>query len=216
VAVGSTYVRLDAYADFEAYAAARPPAMASQVRRKLRRLEAEGRCTLHLHGPGERDATLAMLPILAAGQRTRYPGSELPVGFFESVVKSGYDSGVVFGSVLMIDGQPASWRIDYRLGGTLYLATCTFDETFARHSPGQLHTWLLLKWHMENGGTVYDPLIGAQAYKYDWTDGAEHRLQKLQFESRSPVTLARRNAARGLGQVRRLGQRAMATVARRG
>jgi CelD/BcsL family acetyltransferase involved in cellulose biosynthesis len=216
VAVGSTYVRLDAYDDFEAYATARPRAMASQVRRKLRRLEADGRCALHLHGPGERDAALTWLPKLAAGQRARYPGSELPQGFFENVVKSGYDSGLVRCSVLRIDGQPASWRIDYLLGGALYLAACSFDEALARHSPGQLHTWLLLKWHVEHGGTAYDPLIGEQAYKYDWTDGSEHRLQKLQFESRSPVTLARRNAARGLGQVRRLGERAIAAVARRG
>jgi CelD/BcsL family acetyltransferase involved in cellulose biosynthesis len=216
VAVGSTYVRLDAYSDFDAYAAARPRAMASQVARKLRRLQADGRCALHLHGPGEREAALAWLPTLAAGQRARYPGSELPQGFFENVVKAGYDSGLVRCSVLRIDGRPASWRIDYQLGGTLYLAACSFDEALAKHSPGQLHTWLLLKWHMENGGAVYDPLIGEQAYKYQWTDGAERRLQKLQFESRSPVTLVRRRATGGLGKVRRLGERAIAAVGRRG
>jgi len=214
VALGSTYVCLDAYADFEAYAAARPRAMASQVRRKLAKLEAEGRCTLHVHGPGELEAALAWLPLLAAGQRTRYPGSELPGDYFENIVRAGFDSGVVRCSVLRIDGTPTSWRVDYLLHQALHLAACSFDMAYSKHSPGQLHTWLLIKWHMERGGTVYDALIGDQAYKYDWTDGAEHRLQKLHFESRAPATLARRQAGRGLGQVRRLGERVMAVVAR--
>ena len=69
---------------------------------------------------------------------------------------------------------------------------------------------------MAQGGVAYDQLIGDQAYKYDWTDGAEHRLRRLRFESRAPATVARRSAARGLGQVRRLGERAIAAVARRG
>ena len=133
-----------------------------------------------------------------------------------SLVTEGFDSGLVRCSVLRIDGAAASWRIDYLLGGTLYLAVCSFDEALSKHSPGQLHTWLILRWHMARGGTVYDTLIGDQAYKYDWTDGAEHRLQRVGFESRAPATLARRHAARGLGQVRRFGERAIAAVARRG
>ena len=105
VVQGSTYVRLDAYADFEAYAAARPPGLASQVRRKLRRLEADGRCVLHMHGPGEREAALAWLPDLEAAQLARYPESGLPPGFLRSLVTEGFDSGLVRCSVLRIDGR---------------------------------------------------------------------------------------------------------------
>ena len=100
VVQGSTYVRLDAYADFEAYAAARPPGLASQVRRKLRRLEADGRCVLHIHGPGEREAALGWLPDVEAAQLARYPGSGFPPGLLRSLVTEGFDSGLVRCSVL--------------------------------------------------------------------------------------------------------------------
>jgi hypothetical protein len=95
VAKGSTYVRLDAYADFEAYAAARPPALASQVRRKLRRLQSEGRCEFHVHGPGEREVALSWVPRLEAGRLIRYPGSVLPPGYLQSIVAEGFDSALV-------------------------------------------------------------------------------------------------------------------------
>ena len=164
VAKGSTYVRLDAYADFDAYAAARPPALASQVERKLRRLEADGRGVFHMHGPGELEEVLAWLPDLEAGRLARYPESVLPPGYLRSIVSHGFESGLVRCSVFRIDGKAVSWRIDYRLGGTLYLAECSFDETYSKHSPGQIHTWAILRWHMARGGLVYDTLIGDQAY----------------------------------------------------
>ena len=214
VAKGSTYVRLDAYPDFEAYAAARPPVVASQVRRKLGRLEAEGRCGFHMYGPGELDQVLAWLPDLEAGRLARYPGSVVPPDYMRNLISAGFESGLVRCSVFRIDDRPASWRIDYLLNGTLYLCECSFDESFARHSPGQLHTWEILRWHMARGGRAYDALIGDQAYKYNWTDGAEHKLRLLNFDSRAPVTQARHHANRGLGVIRRLGQRAGALVGR--
>ena len=205
---GSTYVRLDAYADFEAYAAARPATLASQVRRKLHRLQSDGRCEFHIYGTGERDAALASVHELEEGRLVRYPESVLPSGYLNTIVARGFDSGLVRCSVLKIDGRTASWRLDYRLGQTLYLAECTFDQAFARYSPGQLHSWLILQWHFAHGGRVYDALIGRQAYKYDWTDGAEHELQRIHFESRAPATVARRQLLRGLGRMRRLVGRA--------
>ena len=205
---GSTYVRLDAYADFEAYAAARPATLASQVRRKLHRLQSDGRCEFHIYGTGERDAALASVHELEEGRLVRYPESVLPSGYLNTIVARGFDSGLVRCSVLKIDGRTASWRLDYRLGRTLYLAECTFDQAFARYSPGQLHSWLILQWHFAHGGRVYDALIGRQAYKYDWTDGAEHKLRRIHFESRAPATVARRQLLRGLGRMRRLAGRA--------
>ena len=46
---------------------------------------------------------------------------------------------------------------------------------------------------MARGGTAYDLLIGEQAYKYDWTDGAEHRLRRVRIE-RKPSDRRSRDA----------------------
>ena len=169
-----------------------------------------------MHGPGELEEVLAWLPDLEAGRLARYPESVLPPGYLRSIVSHGFESGLVRCSVFRIDGKAVSWRIDYRLGETLYLAECSFDETYSKHSPGQIHTWAILRWHMARGGLVYDTLIGDQAYKYNWTDGAEHRLQRVQIDSRAPATVLRRHAARTIGKVRGLGERAAAVAARRG
>jgi CelD/BcsL family acetyltransferase involved in cellulose biosynthesis len=214
--LGAPYVRLDAYPDFNAYMAARPSSLQKRIERKFRKAASEGRPELHIHGPDELDAVLAWLPDLEAAQSARYPETVLAPRLLASLVTEGIGSGLVRCSVFRLDGRAMSWRIDYLLGGTLHLGFCAIDEAQGRHSPGHLHTYACLERHMAQGGTAYDQLIGDQAYKYDWTDGAEHRLRRLRLESRAPATVARRSAARGLGQVRRLGERALAAVAGRG
>jgi CelD/BcsL family acetyltransferase involved in cellulose biosynthesis len=216
VSQSSPCVRLDAYPDFHAYMAARPSSLLKRIERKSRKIGSEGRAEFHMHGPDEREAVLGWLPDLEAAQSARYPETVLAPGLLENIVTEGMRGGLVRCSVFRLDGRPISWRVDYLLSGTLYLGFCAIDGKHGRHSPGHLHAYSCLEWHMARGGTAYDLLIGEQAYKHDWTDGAENRLRRVRFESRAPATVARRSAARGLGQVRRLGERAIAAVARQG
>ena len=129
---GSTYVRLDAYADFEAYAAARPETLASQVRRKLHRLQSDGRCEFHIYGTGERDAALASVHELEEGGLSGYPESVLPSGDLNTIVARGFDSGLVRCSVLKIDGRTASWRLTIGWAGR----STWPNAPSIRHSPG--------------------------------------------------------------------------------
>ena len=71
----------------------------------------------------------------------------------ENLVAEGIGGGLVRCSVFRLDGRPMSWRIDYLLGGTLYLGFCAIDEGQGRHSPGHLHTYSCLKWHMAQGAS---------------------------------------------------------------
>lgn len=202
---GSPFVRLDTYADFGAYMAARPNGLLKRIERKRRKLLSEASVEVRAHGPGEAAEATAWLPDLEAAQLARYPESAVAPGLLAHLVAEGIGGGLVRPSVLRVDGRGASWRIDYLLGDTLYLGFCAIDMEFHRHSPGHLHSMAVLEAHVAQGGRVYDLLIGEQAYKYDWTDGAEHRLRRLGMESRAPSTLLRRQAGRvgralGLGR----------------
>ena len=153
---------------------------------------------------GPAGAALAWLPDLEAAQAARYPETVLAPSLLTNLVGHGIDSGLVGCSVLRIDGEAASWRIDYRLGDTLYLGFCAIDLRHGQHSPGTLHTHAVLAWHAARGLGAYDLLIGSQGYKYDWTDGAEHALRRLQIDSGAAATVARRHSGRALRQVRRV------------
>ena len=139
--LGAPYVRLDAYPDFHAYMAARPSSLQKRIERKFRKAASEGRPELHIHGPDELDAVLAWLPDLEAAQSARYPETVLAPRLLENLVAEGIGGGLVRCSVFRLDGRPMSWRIDYLLGGTLYLGFCAIDEGQGRHSPGHLHTY---------------------------------------------------------------------------
>lgn len=200
---GAPFVRLDAYPDFAAYMAARPNGLLRQIERKRRKLAAGEGYEFQEYRPEAVAAVLGWLPDLAAAQAARYPESRLAPGLLENIVRAGMPGGLVRGSVLRIGGRTASWRIDYDLAGTRFLAFCAIDGTFSRSSPGALHAYHVLEAHMARGGSRYDLLIGAQAYKYDWTDGEEQRLRRIEIASREPATFVRRQATRGLLHLQR-------------
>lgn len=200
---GSPLVRLDAYPDFAAYMAARPNGLMKRIDRKRRKAASEGALEFHMHGPSEVAAVLAWLPDLEAAQSARYPETVLAAGLLENLASEGMPVGLVRASVLRFDKRPVSWRIDYRLNGTLYLGFCAIDGEAGRHSPGMLHAAACLDWHMGSGGTEYDLLIGEQAYKADWTDGETQSLRRIGIESAAASTRARQHASRGLGRLRR-------------
>ena len=138
---GSPCVRLDAYHGFDAYMAARPSSLLKRIERKFRKIASEGRPEFHMYAPDERDEILGWLPDLEAAQSARYAETVLAPGLLENLVTEGIGNGLVRCSVFRLDGRPISWRIDYLLGGTLYLGFCAIDAEQGRHSPGHLHTY---------------------------------------------------------------------------
>lgn len=200
---GAPFVRLDVYPDFAAYMAARPNGLLHQIERKQRKLAAGEGYVFREYGSDEVADVLAWLPDLVAAQQARYPGSAIAPGLLENIVRAGMPGGLVRASVLRIGDRVASWRLDYDLAGTLYLAFCAINSAFGRASPGALHAYHALEAHMGRGGRRYDLLIGAQAYKYDWTDGEEQRLCRIEITGRNPATFVRRHAARGVKHLQR-------------
>ncbi len=196
-------VRLDAYPDFATYMAARRGSI-NKLARKQRKLAASGEARFRVYGPDEVDAVLAWLPDLERAYRARYPDGDVTPAFLRCLVRHGLPSGVVHCSALELDGKPFSWHLGFHLNRVHYDYLCGFDADYARLSPGLMHVHGLIEWlYAESDAHMFDFLLGAEAYKADWTDGEEVTVRNAQIHSRAAATLPRLYARNGLMRARR-------------
>lgn len=186
------------YPDLAAYLAARSPKMRETLRRRMRRFAAAGTPGFHVFGPGETEAVLAWLPRLEEERKRRWQGGGLPPGYLAALVREGLPAGVVHASVLRLDGQDVAWDLGLALGGVYYGYIKGFDPAFQALSPGSLHLCRLVERLIADGGRRLDFMLGAEAYKADWSDGEETAIRGLALESRTLPSPLRRAAARTL------------------
>ena len=176
----------------------------NKLARKQRKLAASGESRFRVYGPDERRRGLAWLPDLEAAYRARYPDGDVTPAFLRSLVRHGLPSGVVHCSALELDGKPFSWHLGFHLNRVHYDYLCGFDADYARLSPGLMHVHGLIEWlYAESDARVFDFLLGAEAYKADWTDGEEVTVRNADIHSRAVATLPRLYARRGLMRARR-------------
>lgn len=194
-------LRLEPYPDFPAYLAARSPKMRETIRRHLRRMEAAGAPEFRVFGPDEAAAVLAWLPRLEEERRRRWQSGGLPPGWLAGLVEAGLPAGVVRASALRLDGRDIAWDVGLYLGGTYYGYVRGFDARFRALSPGSVHLCRLIEWLFASGAARLDFMLGAEAYKADWTDGEEVAISSLGLESRALPSPFRRAAARELDRL---------------
>jgi CelD/BcsL family acetyltransferase involved in cellulose biosynthesis len=194
-------LRLRRHGDFAGYLASRSPKMRETVRRRRRRAAAAGACELRVFGPEETAAVLAWLPRLEEERRRRWRSRGLPPGWLAALVREGLPAGVVHASALRLDGRDMAWNLGFYLNGVLYGYVKGFDPAFQALSPGSVHLGLLIEWLFARGGHTLDFMLGAEAYKADWTDGEEVAVVSLAFDSRALASPVRRAAARGLDRL---------------
>ena len=191
-------VRLDAYPDFATYMAARRGSI-NKLARKQRKLAASGEARFRVYGADEVDAVLAWLPELEAAYRARYPTATSPPPSCAASCGTACPSGVVHCSALELDGKPFSWHLGFHLNRVHYDYLCGFDADYARLSPGLMHVHGLIEWlYAESDARVFDFLLGAEAYKGDWTDGEEVTVRNARIHSRAaahPAASSTRAAA---------------------
>jgi len=159
-----------------------------------------------VHAPDDIDGVLDWLPKLEAGRRRRHDFRKDADAGLEHLLRIGGRSGLVHCSSLKLGGRSISWMFGYFHRGIYYGYFRAFDPDFASLSPGVVHFVHLLEWVLAHEGRMIDFGIGAQDYKYEWTDGEEWELKSLTIESRAPASLARRRTsrlARGLRDLRR-------------
>ena len=172
----------------------------NKLARKQRKLAASGEARFRVYGPDDLDAALAWLPALEARlpgalsrrRRSRPPSCAAWCG-------TACPSGVVHCSALELDGKPFSWHLGFHLNRVHYDYLCGFDADYARLSPGLMHVHGLIEWlYAESDARVFDFLLGAEAYKADWTDGEEVTVRNAGIRSRAardPAAQSTRGAA---------------------
>ena len=146
------------------------------IRRQTKKLEGLGELTLKVFS--DKNAALAAIdPFLEMhsrrwsiqGQLMKSRSIEFGV-FLSELINNIWNLEVVHFSVLEIDKKPVAYHFGFLHKGRFYFWKPAFDVQFENYSPGKILISRLLKMGFEEGWEVFDFLIGADPYKYMWTE----------------------------------------------
>ena len=170
-------------ANWEAYLQTLDTKQRHEVRRKLRRLEEEGKIAYRFVTDTASvseflDIFLKMF-VESREDKANFltPQAE---GFFRDLAATMAEFGLLRGGVLELDSKPmaAVFAFDYK--DTVYLYNSGFDPRGSQLSVGILSKALLIKDTIERGKKKFDFLKGAERYKYH-LGGKEIQLQKCRI-----------------------------------
>ncbi|HEX9896814.1 MAG TPA: GNAT family N-acetyltransferase [Dehalococcoidales bacterium] len=154
-----------------------------EVRRKLRRLEEEGKITYRFvtdvtSVPAFLEIFLKMF-VESREDKADFltPQAE---GFFRDLTATMAEFGFLRGGTLELDGKPMAAVLAFDYHDTVYLYNSGFDPTQSQLSVGILSKALLIKDSIERGKKKFDFLKGAERYKYH-LGGKEVQLQKCRI-----------------------------------
>jgi CelD/BcsL family acetyltransferase involved in cellulose biosynthesis len=154
-----------------------------ELRRKLRRLEEEGKIAYRFVTDTASvseflDIFLKMF-VESREDKSKFltPQAE---GFFRDLAATMAEFGLLRGGILELDSKPmaAVFAFDYK--DTVYLYNSGFDPDASQLSVGILSKALLIKDTIERGKKKFDFLKGAERYKYH-LGGKEIQLQKCRI-----------------------------------
>ena len=154
-----------------------------EVRRKLRRLEEEGKITYRFvtdkaSVPDFLEIFLKMF-VESREDKANFltPQAE---GFFRDLAISMAEFGLLRGGILELDNKPVSAVFAFDYKDTVYLYNSGFNPNASQLSVGILSKALLIKDTIERGKKKFDFLKGAERYKYH-LGGKEVQLQKCRI-----------------------------------
>ena len=172
---GSSFVLdLTGFDDFTAYEASLSRVTRKGLRRKLKKLEAEGAVTFELMDVGTSDYSALCDVMLDWKQQTLAAsgrvGSDIVCSSFRQFLKqiaaSDRPNGLSpFCHVLKLDGRPIAGQLMFREGDTLVGYFSAYDPAFAGFSPGRLEMHRLVHWMFAKGLGLYDFLANSEDYK---------------------------------------------------
>jgi len=201
------FVRLEPYADIDAFVAGRRASVRQVIRRRMRRIAAAGAVRFRMHEASEIGAVLDWLPAFEAAHRARYPTTSLSLDYLRNLVVECLPSGILRCSSLSLDGETIGWSLGFYLNAVYHGYGHSFDLRLAHLSPGTIHLAHIMDWVITHEGRMLDLLVGDEDYKSDWTDCDAFTLRTLVIENSAPAAVARRAAFRGLRRLRRLNAR---------
>jgi CelD/BcsL family acetyltransferase involved in cellulose biosynthesis len=184
----------------EALHAAASRNLRSQLGRRRRALEREGRLVLRTtRGGGRLAADLrAVLHVEASGWKRRAGTAVLAdpraTSLYTTFAAAAAERGWLRLHLLELDGEVVAADLACVLGGGEFLLKTGFDERWSRLSPGLVLRGAVLDAAIEEGSRFYDFLGGPDAYKLRWTEQVRPRvtLHAGRLPAAAPELLYRR------------------------
>jgi CelD/BcsL family acetyltransferase involved in cellulose biosynthesis len=176
----SPYVRIEG--DWEAYRDSLGKKLASELRRRRRRLEEEGRFTFEVVD-GRDGLLLGLLDegfaVEAAGWKSERNSaiSSRPetLGFYRTVARWAAERGWLRLAFLRLDGRPFAFDFGIEDGGIHYLLKTGFDPAFAKFAPGMILRYEMLARAFSTGVHSYEFLGSDEPWKLEWTKTTRER-----------------------------------------
>ncbi len=191
------YVVIDG--DWDAYESGLRRKFRSELRRRRRRLEEEGRLTLEVS-----DGTERLDELLEEGFRVERSGWKGSYGtsidsqpaarrFYIEVAQWAAKHGWLRLAFLRLDGQALAFDYCLEYDKTHYLLKTGYDPKYGNFGPGMQIRYLMLARAFSEGLTTYDFLGAGSDYgwKREWTSTQQERLFLRMFAPTAPGFLDR-------------------------
>jgi CelD/BcsL family acetyltransferase involved in cellulose biosynthesis len=176
------YIAIDG--DWDAYEGGLRRKFRSELRRRRRRLEEEGRLTLEVC-----DGTERLGELLEEGFRVEGAGWKGDYGtsidsrpatrrFYTDVARWAAGRGWLRLAFLRLDGRALAFDYCLEYDDTHYLLKTGYDPAYRKFAPGMIIRHRMLERAFSDGITTYDFLgMGSDfAWKREWTDAQQERL----------------------------------------
>jgi CelD/BcsL family acetyltransferase involved in cellulose biosynthesis len=175
----SPYVPIEG--EWEAYRESLGKKLMSELRRRRRRLEEEGRFTFEL--VGGRDGLPALLDegfaVEAAGWKSERNSAirsrPETLGFYRTVARWAAERGWLRLAFLRLDGRPIAFDFGIEDGGVHYLLKTGFDPAFGKFAPGMILRYEMLARAFSTGLSSYEFLGADEPWKLEWTQTTRER-----------------------------------------
>ncbi len=148
------------------------------VRRQRKRLTELGELTLYV--PSSLEEVERLLPELFQVHDAKWLSQGYPGMFANPVMRAHYQAMArrLFGrglhvSTLRCGDTNVSYHFGFLSGGWLQWYRPTYRPEFGKYSPSKVHVSLILEECARQGWQGFDYLLGADAYKKEWTNERE-------------------------------------------
>jgi CelD/BcsL family acetyltransferase involved in cellulose biosynthesis len=162
-------VEMDLPPDFDAYLELLDSKQRHEVRRKLRRLNEEGKIEYRFiesgsELPGALDTFFRMF-VESRQDKAEFLTDRMKT-FFRSMTAAMAEISLLKLGVLELDGKPVAEILCFDYQGGIYLYNSGYDPQYVSLSAGLLSKVLAIKNSIENGRKKFDFLKGQETYKY--------------------------------------------------
>jgi CelD/BcsL family acetyltransferase involved in cellulose biosynthesis len=163
------------YGQWSDYLATISTSRLAGLRRKRRRLEERGVVSFRVEYPPLSEADIDRL---FANKQQWMARHEISSAWLETLEYRAFLTALTAGAdsrdgltlfTLRLDGRAIAAQLNAVDGRRVEFLIGAFDEEWARYSPGSLLTEECLRWAFEHGFD-YDFRIGAEPYKFGWTE----------------------------------------------